>query len=141
MSGRRLRLDGAVGGPGLTSFRLPETLRMRGLLTPDEVAKALSVTRKEVFGLPIARQQITPKKIRYRVDAVEAYVQQTTRPQAVGFLLLAARSMDTGALTPGDVAKLLRMRRPDAVAFIAPSTRVSLTDLEARIVGSTVTPP
>jgi hypothetical protein len=141
MSGRRLLRDTTSVAPRLESFRLPESLRMKGLLTPDEVATALSVTRKEVYGLPIARQQITPKKIRYRVDAVEAYVQGTTRSQAVGFLLLAARSMNAAALPAGDVAKLLRMRRTDAVAFMAPSKRITLAELEQRIIDGTVTPP
>ncbi|MDQ8173014.1 MAG: hypothetical protein P3B76_10055 [Gemmatimonadota bacterium] len=114
---------------------------MKGLLTPDEVATVLSVTRKEVLCLPIPRQQITPKKARYRVDAVEAYVQGTTRSQAIVFLLLAARSMNTGALPAGDVAKLLRMRRTDAVTFMTPLRRMTLAELERRIIDSTVTPP
>lgn len=140
MGGRPLSSKGTATSHPSKPFRLSETVRARGLLTPEEVAQALGIRRKVVFGLPIPRQEITPKSIRYRVDEVEAFVERTTRPQALGFLFHASHHMDRQALTPANVARLLRMRRTSAVRIMSPHKRISVRDLERLVLATSAVP-
>ncbi len=48
------------------------------LLTPAQVAEFLGISRRQVLRLPIRRTTLGPKSVRYRMEDIDAYIEEKT---------------------------------------------------------------